>query len=100
MPPWPDTLVVRFLQPAAKRSGITKRVEFHTFRHTYSTLLKANGEDIKIVQELMRHANITTTMNVYTKALTPAKREAQGRVVDVLLDRSRVAGNRSVEGAV
>jgi hypothetical protein len=37
----------------------------------------------------MRHANIATTMNVYTKALTPAKREAQSRVVDLLVDRSR-----------
>ncbi|MDQ2833835.1 MAG: site-specific integrase [Acidobacteriota bacterium] len=89
MPPWADTLLDRFLQPAAKRAGITKWVGFHTFRHTYSTLLKANGEDVKVVQELMRHANIATTMIVYTKALTPAKREAQSRVVDVLLDRSR-----------
>lgn len=89
MPPWPDTLLDRVLQPAAKRAGIKKWVGFHTFRHTYSTLLKANGEDIKVVQELMRHANISTTMNLYTKALTPAKREAQSRVVDVLMDRSR-----------
>ena len=57
--------------------------------HAYSTLLKANGEDVKVVQELMRHANISTTMNIYTKALTSAEREAQSRVVDVLLDRSR-----------
>jgi integrase len=89
MPPWADTLLDRFLQPAAKRAGITKWVGFHTFRHTYSTLLKANGEDVKVVQELMRHANISTTMNIYTKALTPAKREAQSRVVDVLMERSR-----------
>jgi hypothetical protein len=34
-------------------------------------------------------------MNIYTRALTPAKREAQSRVVDVLLDRSRNA----LEGA-
>ena len=95
MPPWADTLLDRFLQPAAKQAGITKWVGFHTFRHTYSTLLKANGEDVKVVQELMRHANISTTMNIYTKALTPAKREAQSRVVDVLLDRSRNA----LEGA-
>jgi integrase len=94
MPPWADTLLDRILQPAAKKAGITKWVGFHTFRHTYSTLLKANNEDVKVVQELMRHANITTTMNIYTKALTPAKREAQSRVVDVLLDRSR-----NVEGA-
>jgi integrase len=89
MPPWADTLLDRFLQPAAKKAGISKWVGFHTFRHTYSTLLKANNEDVKVVQELMRHANISTTMNIYTKALTPAKREAQSRVVDVLIDRSR-----------
>ncbi len=46
----------------------------------------------------MRHANVTTMMNVYTKALTPAKREAQSRVVDVLLDRSRVAANHAAGG--
>lgn len=45
----------------------------HINAHTYSTLLKTNGEDVKVVQELMRHANISTTMNIYTKALTPAQ---------------------------
>jgi integrase len=99
MPPWSDTLLDRFLQPAAKRAGITKWVGFHTFRHTYSTLLKANGEDVKVVQELMRHANISTTMNIYTKALTPAKREAQSRVVDVLMDRSRKVVENAAEDA-
>lgn len=88
MPPWSDTLLDRFLQPAAKRAGITKWVGFHTFRHTYSTLLQANEENVKVVQELMRHANIQTTMNIYTKALSPEKRKAQSRVVDVLFDRS------------
>lgn len=34
MPPWTNTLLDRFLQPAAKRAGITKWVGFHTFRHT------------------------------------------------------------------
>ena len=52
-----------------------------------------------MVQELMRHANITTTMNLYTKALTPAKREAQSRVVDVLLDRSRKVAENTAEDA-
>jgi integrase len=99
MPPWADTLLDRFLQPAAKRAGIAKWVGFHTFRHTYSTLLKANGEDVKVVQELMRHANIATTMNIYTKALTSAKREAQSRVVDVLLDRSRNVVESAAEDA-
>jgi predicted RecB family nuclease len=61
---------------------------------------KANGEDVKVVQELMRHANIiSTTMNIYTKALTSAKREAQSRVVDVRLDRSRNVSESAAEDA-
>ena len=36
----------------------------------------------------MRHANITTAMNIYTRALTPAKRKAQSKVVDVLFSRT------------
>jgi integrase len=39
------------------------------------------------MQELMRHANFQTTMNVYTRAITTAKRDAQSRVVDVLMNR-------------
>ena len=42
---------------------------------------------MKVVQELMRHANITTTMNIYTRALTPAKGKAQSKAVDVLFNR-------------
>lgn len=87
LPVWPDSLRAKILQPGAKKARITKRVGWHTFRHTYSTLLKANGEDVKVVQELMRHANITTTMNIYTRALTPAKRQAQSKAVDVLFNR-------------
>jgi len=88
MPPWANTLLTRFLRPAAQKAKIKKEVGWHTFRHTYSTLLKGNGEDVKVVQELMRHANFQTTMNVYTRAITTAKRDAQTRVVDVLMDRT------------
>jgi integrase len=86
-PMWPDSLRTKLLQPAARKAGITKQIGWHTFRHTYSTLLKDNGEDVKVVQELMRHANITTTMNIYTHALTSAKRRAQSKAVDVLFGR-------------
>jgi hypothetical protein len=47
----------------------------------------------------MRHANISTAMNIYTKALTSAKREAQSRVVDVLLDRFRDVSESAAEDA-
>ena len=70
--------------------GSPKWVGFHTFRHTYSTLL-----NVKVVQELMLHANISTKMNIYAKTLASAKREAQSRVAYVLLDRSRRATERA-----
>ncbi len=59
-----------YIWPAAKRAGITKRLTWHTFRHTFSTLLKANGEDIKTVQELLRHASTRITMDIYTQAMS------------------------------
>jgi integrase len=46
--------------------------------------LKANGEDIKTVQELLRHATVKMTLEVYAQAVTPAKREAQSRVAGLL----------------
>jgi integrase len=99
MPPWANTLLTRFLEPAAQKAKIKKKVGWHTFRHTYSTLLKGNGEDVKVVQELMRHANFQTTMNVYTRAITTAKRAAQTRVVDVLMDRTAPAKEGSIDAA-
>jgi len=64
--------------------GITKRLGWHTFRHTYSTLLKGNGEDVKVVQELLRHASGKITLDIYTQAMTSAKRKAQSRVVAMI----------------
>jgi len=46
---------------------------------------KANGEDIKTIQELLRHANYKVTADVCTQAITKAKREAQRRVVRLIL---------------
>jgi len=48
-------------------------------------LLKANGEDIKTVQELLRHANSRITLDIYTQAVTPVKRDAQTKIVKMIL---------------
>jgi len=76
-PIWPNSAMEDHIRPAAKRAGITKRIGWHTLRHTFGTLLKANGEDVATVQALMRHANVSVTMNTYVQAVTPAKRKAQ-----------------------
>lgn len=84
-PLWPDTLLKNHIRPAAVEAGIQKRIGFHTFRHSLATWLKANGEDIKTVQELLRHANPGITMAIYAQAVTPAKRAAQEKVVQSFL---------------
>jgi len=84
-PYWPDSAFKRVIRPAVKRAGITKRVGWHTFRHSYSTLLRANGTDVKVQSELLRHSNIGTTLNIYTQAVSEQKRAAHEQVVDQLL---------------
>ena len=84
-PLWPENVLRRYIKPAAERAGINKRIGFHTFRHSLATLMKANGEDVKTVQELLRHANSRITLDVYAQATTPAKRQAQGRVLEMIL---------------
>ena len=63
LPYWPGSLYNAHLEPAAKEIEIVGHFGWHTFRHTYATLLKGNGEDVKVVQELMRHANISVTLS-------------------------------------
>ncbi len=83
----PDMILQRGIRPAAVEAGITKRIGWHTFRHTFSTLLKASGVDVKVMQELLRHANSRITLDIYTQAMSPEKRKAQTRVVKMFLKR-------------
>jgi site-specific recombinase XerD len=75
----------KIVRPAAVRAKITKRITWHTFRHTFSTLLIANGEDIKVVQELMRHGSARITVEIYSQAITKIKRRAQTRIVRMIV---------------
>jgi integrase len=84
-PYWPGTLYRAHLAPAAKAAGISGKIGWHTFRHTFATLLKANGEDVKTVQELLRHANSAVTMNVYAQGVTELKRQAHRRIVRMVI---------------
>lgn len=84
-PLWPGTALEKVIRPAALKAGIRKKIGWHTFRHTYSTLLIANGENVKVVQELMRHASCRFTLEIYSQARLVAKREAQRRLVEAIL---------------
>jgi site-specific recombinase XerD len=72
---------VRQIKPAADAAQIGSDIGWHTFRHTYSSMLRQLGVDLKVQQELLRHADIRTTMNVYTQAVSEQKRSAHSSVV-------------------
>jgi integrase len=84
-PYWPDILLSRVVRPALARAGINKLVGWHTFRHSFSTILIGNGENVKVVQELMRHSNCRCTLEIYSQARIQAKRDAQHRVIQMIV---------------
>ncbi len=83
-PVWPSSAMSKHIRPAAKKAGIVKHVRWHVFRHSFATLLKGNGEDVKTVQESLRHADSKVTLDTYTQGLMPVKREAQRKVIEMI----------------
>ena len=72
------------IKRAAKLAKLGDDIGWHTFRHTYRSWLDETGAPMKVQQELMRHASIQTTMNVYGRAMMETKRRANSQVVGLV----------------
>jgi len=71
-----------YLRPTGIELGI--QLGWHTFRHTYRSWLDATGAPVGVQQKLMRHAQVSTTMNTYGNALMQSKRDANSKVVRMI----------------
>jgi integrase len=86
--PWSYDQVWRVYQKAAKAAGIGG-LGTHVLRHTFRTWLGSVGTAVGVQQQLMRHADIRTTMNVYGDAVTADMAEAHGKIVGLALNGSQ-----------
>jgi integrase len=92
-PFWGQAILRKYIRPVAQKVGIQNRFGWHTFRHTYSTLLRSVGTEFKVMQELLRHSSLRSTLDVYTQAITPAKHAAQAAVVSLVFSSDTNAGS-------
>ncbi|MDF2612817.1 MAG: site-specific integrase [Clostridia bacterium] len=77
--PLSATNIRKYHLRACKKANV-KTISFHALRHTYATRLLEAGEHIKTVQELLGHADISTTLNIYTHVLHETKKSAADKL--------------------
>jgi integrase len=73
--PITESNLVRAFHKLLTRAGLP-RMRFHDLRHSCATLLAAQGVAARVAMEILGHANINTTLNIYTHVLDESKRQA------------------------
>jgi integrase len=96
-PYWLSRIMQHHIKPAALAAGIPIK-GWHTLRHSYTTLLRQNNNDPKVVQDLLRHASQRMTQDVYDTAVSAEKQEANSKVVRLVTRALVPARNGVVNG--
>ncbi|MFV9507517.1 MAG: tyrosine-type recombinase/integrase, partial [Oscillochloridaceae bacterium umkhey_bin13] len=76
--------LIRHFKQVLKQAGLPATIRFHDLRHSCATLLIAQGVHPRVVMEILRHSQISTTANVYGHVLPDIQRAATTRLDDVL----------------
>src|SRR5215213_5558250 len=75
-----NNLVRRNLKPLMRAAGLPETTRPYDLRHTFATLTLEQGENPKVVQEVLGHSRITHTMDIYSHVLPNIQKEAFGRL--------------------
>ena len=88
-PYWMSRIMQHHIKPAAGEAGIEIK-GWHTLRHSYTTLLRQNNGDPKVVVGLLRHSSIRITMDIYDEAMSDEKQMAHRKVLRLVTRKQPV----------
>jgi site-specific recombinase XerD len=80
--PYANMLVEDHLRPAAVKAGVLNEGEkvrfgFHNLRHSLASFLVRKGTDVKTVQKMLRHSDVSTTLGIYAHSMSEDRLAAQ-----------------------
>ena len=88
-------LVEDYLRPAAVKAGVLKEGEkdrfgFHNLRHSLASFLVRKGTDVKTVQKMLRHSDVSTTLRIYAHSMSEDRLAAQDEMLAAMMAPSNV----------